>query len=91
MHFSCTYEIRDNRVKNSKGLLSVKLTQIDAQAKNNAGVWEKRCRKGQRILYKRLGMGCFSKKVKSSLKYVFALKPKCEEGPGLLSDCQNNQ
>ena len=48
---------------------------------------------GQRILYtyKRLGMGCFTENVKSLLKYVFALKPKCEEGPVLLCGCLYKQ
>ena len=92
MQFSCTYEIRDTRVK-FKGLIKNEISSNRCTGKNNVGVWAKRSREGQRILhtYKRLGMGCFPKKVKSSLKYVFALKPTCEEGPVLLSDCLYNQ
>ena len=55
-------------------------------------VGEKKQRR-PRILYtsKGLGMGCFTKKVKSSLRYGFALQPECEEDPVLLSDCLYNQ
>ena len=62
----------------------------DAQAKNKAGVWEKRNREGQRIPYTYigLGMGCFTK-VRSSLRYDFALKPECEEDPVLFSYSHN--
>ena len=41
--------------------------------------------------YKGVGIGCFTKKVKSSLRYDFALKPECEEDPVLLSDCLYDQ
>ena len=60
--------------------------------KNNAGVWEK-SGEDQRILfsYKGLGMGCFTKKVKSSLRYDFALKPECEKDHVFLLDCLYNQ
>ena len=54
--------------------------------------WRKEAEKAKEYcIVKRLGMGCFTKKVKSSLRYDFALKPECQEDPVLLSDCLYNQ
>ena len=79
MHFSCTSKIRDTRVKIQR-LIKNEISSNRCTGKTSAGVLEKRSREGQSILYtyKRLGIACFTEKVKSSMKDVFASKPKCE-------------
>ena len=48
--------------------------------KQYRSVGEKKQRRSKNtVYYKGLGMGCFTKKVKSSLRYDFALKPESED------------
>ena len=67
----------------------MKLAQIDAQAKTVPECGSKEAEKAKNTCYlQKTRNGVFHLKGynKNSLKYVTALKTKCEEGPVLLSD-----